>query len=544
MFIKIECLEHENAVHAWRQAFERARVEKAEGVCFPAGIYHFYPEGTSEKHCFFSNNDSGLKKIVFLLEKLDGFTLAGDQAQFIFHGRLSPIVACRCRNLTLKGISIDFAESFVSDATVIAADESSMDLQIDNPHWVENGHLRFFDDSYDAETGTMRLLRFDPVRREPAPDAVDRRCSRHGVTDLGNGKVRLPLRAANPGDTLVLKHQLRYNPAIVCSYSTGIRLQEVTVHHSGGMGFLAQCCKDVELNRFNVTPSLRYSRLVSASDDAVHMSECRGDITIENCILENQWDDAVNVHGVYRLYRRRNVGKESFEFLETRHYQQFGLETAVPGDILEFIKTDTLKTSHTAAIKSADQLNQQMTRIEFSEPLPPDVADGDAVRNLTAARTTLVIRNSIIRRNKPRGILVSGIEKAVIENNYFHTAGAAIYISGDANFWFEAGPVGEVRIVGNTFENCNFMQRATGNTVIDIVPEIPRIEPDFHYHGSIYINHNRFITDKANVVHAVSARYLEFRDNEIIIGHFQEPSHNMVVGINCGEINITDKPSK
>jgi hypothetical protein len=538
MFIHIECRENENAVIAWRRAFQQARAEKAEGVFFLAGVYHFYPEGTSEKYCFFSNNDSGIKKIVFLLEDLTDFSLTGDWAEFIFHGRLSPLAAYRCRNLSLRGFSIDFADSFVSDAEITAVGEETTDLLIRDPRRVENGRLRFFDDVYDTVPEALRLLRFDPVRREPAADAVDQICPQQGIIELDKDRVRIPVRAGKPGDILAVKHQLRYNPAMVFDSSEQIGIQDVGVHHSGGMACLLQSCTNIRLDGFRVTPSPRYKRLVSASDDAIHMVECRSSITIENCLLENQWDDAVNVHGVYRLYRRRNAGSEPFEFLETRHYQQMGIEPLRPGDVLEFIKTDTLKAFHTAEVRTVRRLNQQMSRIEFAEPLSLSVTDGDAVRNLTTAQSTLLIRNSIFRRNKPRGILVSGIEKAVIEKNYFHTAGAAVYISGDANFWFEAGPVGEVEINGNTFEYCNFMATATGNTTIAIVPEIPKLEPGFHYHGSVYIHHNRFITVNPNIVHAVSTKYLDFQNNEIIIGTEQKTNNHAVTEVNCGEIII------
>ncbi len=535
MLITVE--KSENATPAWNRALARAVRENAEGVFFPMGEYHFHEEETTDRYCHFSNNDSGPKKIVMHLENLRDFTVAGDNARFIFHGRLTPLLAAGCRNLTLRGFSIDFADSFVSDGKIIHAGENCTDIEIADPHRIENGELHFFHDVFETESRLLRFMLFDTERNEPAANARDLNCPQGNIIDLGNGAIRVPLAIGKTGDVVVIKHQKRYNPGLVLDRCRQVSVNDVTVHHCGGMAFLAQCSEALHLNAFKVTPSPRFRRRISASDDAIHMVDCRGHIRIENCLLENQWDDGINIHGVYRQLRWRKVGATPFIFLETRHFQQLGIEAVRPGDTLEFIKSDTLKPCGTAVVRSACPLNKQITSVEFGDPLPPEVSDGDAARNLAPAAASVLIRNCTLRRNKPRGILVSGVKEAIIENNYFHTAGAGVYISGDANFWFESGPVEEVHIRHNTFDHCNFMAGATGATPIAIVPEIPRLLPDFYYHGKIVIHDNKFVAVSPKVVHAVSTEHLEFTGNEILSELPGSPEEHLTA-INCGKITL------
>ena len=74
----------------WTPAVAEALRSHADGLFFPSGVYHFYPEGTETRYLCITNNDEGLKKQVFRVENRDGFTLRGDHAELVFHGRVLP----------------------------------------------------------------------------------------------------------------------------------------------------------------------------------------------------------------------------------------------------------------------------------------------------------------------------------------------------------------------------------------------------------------------------------------------------------------------
>lgn len=78
---------------------------------FPAGEYHFYPDGCFARYCFFSNNDEGMKTIAILLDGVDDFSLRGDNAKLIFHGRISPLCAFNCWSLYFSKM-VGYSETF------------------------------------------------------------------------------------------------------------------------------------------------------------------------------------------------------------------------------------------------------------------------------------------------------------------------------------------------------------------------------------------------------------------------------------------------
>ena len=507
-----------NVTPSLQRALAECRRTGAPGLHFPPGDYHFHAEGAGRRHFRVANHDSGARNIIFDLRDWDDFAVTGEDARFIFHGAVNPFVITGCRRLRLAGFRIDWERSFVSRAVVEVARDGMVDLQLapDDPYRIRDGRWIFFDDPEDEARSYLNIMEYDTENGEPKGDAVDCYVANR-VEELAPGLVRISGMETLPrtGSTVVIKHEKRRHPAIFLDHCRDVRLEGVTIHHSCGMGVIGQHCEDVRLGGVQVTPAPHGSRLISTSDDAVHFVNCRGHIVIEECLFENQWDDAVNIHGIYRRLRRRGVGTPFF-FLEAGHYQQMGIEMAVPGETLEIVDRQTLSTYHEIKVKSVMPLTPQITRVEFAGELPDRFRDGDLVANLDWT-PSVTVRRCIIRRNKPRGVLVTTPRSVLIQDNTFHTAGAAIYISGDGGFWFESGAVRDVLIRNNIFDRCNYMAAATGRAVIDIAPEIDPASGGPAYHRNIRIENNRFYGPRCgadDLVRADSVDDLLVRDNE------------------------------
>ena len=48
------------------------------------------------------------------------------------------------------------------------------------------------------------------------------------------------------------------------------------------------------------------------SDDALHITDCRGKLRIANCRLSGTLDDSINVHGVFRKLKSRIPGGKMY----------------------------------------------------------------------------------------------------------------------------------------------------------------------------------------------------------------------------------------
>ena len=75
---------------------------------------------------FVSNNDSGLKAVVFLIEKADSITIDGGGASFVFHGNVSPFAAINSRNVKFENFSVDVSRPLVSEGKILEADSGGI----------------------------------------------------------------------------------------------------------------------------------------------------------------------------------------------------------------------------------------------------------------------------------------------------------------------------------------------------------------------------------------------------------------------------------
>lgn len=507
---------------AVRAALRQLHDSPGDGLSFAPGRYDFWPDHATEQYLFISNNDEGLKRIAFPLASREHLVIDGRGAHFVFHGTMCPFLLQSCNGIVLKNFSIDWDRTFHSEAQVRqvhteAGVQTAVDAFIPDEfgYRISYGRIIFTGEGKQI-FGIGNILEFDSQRRETAYLAHDHYSAlpQLRAQEIGPRLVRftLPFRPTQQvGNVLVFQNEKRDCPAITIDRSSDVRIENVTINHCGGMGVIAQFSSDIALSKVQVTPRPNSERVVSITADAIHFVNCGGTLTMTDCLFENQLDDATNVHGIYTRIKQR-IDDKTIE-VELRHHQQWGIDIAEPGDRVELVRNDTLQTYHTAQVVAVDRLNKQHSRLSFDQPLPVDVRTGDCVNSLRW-QPNVVIRNCIVRRNRARGLLISTAGKVLIEENTFHTAGAAVQIAGDANYWFESGVVNDVTICGNTFDNC--LYGVWGRATIDIEPVVlPDHRPSNRFHRNVLIEGNQFIAFDPRLVRAECVDGLTVRDNQV-----------------------------
>jgi hypothetical protein len=513
-----------------RAALGWLRQQQSGKLVFPPGRYDFWPDRAEERYLFVSNNDEGLKRIAFPLVGAKGVEIDGQGATFVFHGPMVPFLIEQSENVAIRNVSFDYVRPFHSEARVLAITATTVDLEIPEqfPFAIRHGVLIF--NSGTAVSGpatTVKsgevlypcgsLLAFDPEKRETAYMARDLYGIGEGVIarEIGPRQVQLALEkvSAKPGNILVFSPKKRDYPGIVISDSSQVNLAHLTIHHSGGMGVIAQRSRDLRLTHMKVTPPADGKRIISTTADATHFVNCGGSILIEDCLFEQQKDDATNVHGLYARITRI-LAPNRFE-IRMVHPQQVGIDFVGRGTRLELIESESLRTRTHVVAKAVERLNSEYTIVETEQNLPPEAVVGDCVADADANTAEFVMRNSVMRGNRARGILLGSRGKMVIENNHFHIPGAAILFEGDARFWYEQAGVVDVLIRGNTFDNCNF--GVWGNSVIQvgagIVPEYRSVS---RYNRNIVIEDNLFRTfSNLPLLSLYSVDGLIFRGNRL-----------------------------
>jgi hypothetical protein len=507
--------EGEDATPMVREALAYCRKVKATKLIFPKGRYNFRRDYAVEKYVFMSNNDEGLKRFVFDLTGFKNFEIDGAGSEFVLNGFLSPFLISDAQNVCFRNFSIDYVRTFYSEGKILALTPEGMDIAFAKafPYKIDHQTL-LFTDTEGVIYPWSDLLEFDPVKRETAFMANDQWVgSNIPVKEIRPGIVRILSSEikGTPGNVMVFTAGHRLISAFSITNSSSLSFHNINIYHCGGMGIVAQNSKDLVLDSVRVTPSPGSGRTISITADATHFINCSGKITIQNCLFENQTDDASNIHGIYSKVTRV-ISPYEIE-VKLVHKQQFGFEYLKPHVTVEFADGPSIIIYAHNTVKSATILNKEYTRVVFRNPISSKTKRGDVIAS-TMGYPEVTIKNCVIRGNRARGLLLNSRGKTIVENNLFHVPGAAILFEGDASFWFEQSGVKNVLIRNNTFDNCNY--GVWGTACIEVGTGIEKkMRSVSRYHQHIVIEHNTFKIFDPRILNAYCVDTLIFHDNHI-----------------------------
>jgi hypothetical protein len=480
--------------------FLSARPGQALNVTFEKGTYHFYPDKGLEFYRHISNHDDVVTRCAFPLRGLENVSVNGNGSKFIFHGLMIPFIVDDCKNVTLENFSINWEMPLHSEGLVVANNEAAhtydLEFSDDTPYEIRNRTLWFKKEYREHEMGQSYF--FDPkiwgvahntldyspwgsnAFRKPVavkhgkeidypyPYSYDRD-SKH-FTDAQK-EMSYRFEQVAPGVVRVHNHSLKLPPVGLIQVMKGPKLvnriapalhvvgtdvfhvKNVDVLHAGGMGLIAEFSSDLTVDNLKVIPP--EGRMVSATSDATHFIGCRGKVTLKNCHFSNQLDDGTNVHGAFHpvadILGDRKIG------IRMGHFQQQSLRVGFPGDTIGLVRPGTTLDPYARlTIRSVQEINSRYSILTVEEELPRELKYDDLVDNITAY-PELLISNCEFSKNRARGALCHTSRPAVIENCLFHCDMEGIIVSaGFGGNWYESGTPGNIKIRGNTFQDCPY----------------------------------------------------------------------------------------
>ena len=530
------------------KALEQIKKECKEGekviISFEKGIYEFMMENASTEEYYISNHDQDNPKTIgFNMKDLENVTLDGGGAEFLFHGRMLPMVLSGSKNVTLKNFSIDFANPHIAQVKVIENDTKNKTITYEIAPWVkyriDNGTLVVYGDSWEHtpswgiafEEGTKRII----YRTSDIGLGVNK------IEEIADRVIKAPWD--NPrvvaGSVVAMRSWKRPTPGIFLQYNKNTQLENITIHYAEGMGLLAQLCENITLEKFNVAlKGENDPRYFTTQADATHFSGCKGQIISKNGLYENMMDDAINIHGTYlkiisKVASNKIVGRYM-------HGQAWGFDWGYEGDKVQFVNSKTMELiGDINAVKSIKPLDKptQLGAREFEIVFEKDLDEGINDKSVFGVENLewtpeVVFSGNTIRNNRARGTLFSTPKRTIIENNLFdHTSGSAILLCGDCNGWFETGACREVIIKKNKFISSLTNEFQFTNAIISIYPEIPDLKNQIKYfHGGkdfpgVVIEDNYFETFDNPIVYAKSLDGLVFRNNKVVKNNDYLPFH-------------------
>ena len=482
-------------------------------LAFPKGRYDFWPD------------KPGAVTTAFLIAGARRLTLDGGGSSFVFHGLMNPFTITRSQDIRLSGFSIDWDRPFITQGKIAGVTDESVDIEIDKaqyPYVVENGHAWFTGEDWKRNVDGYNIL-YDKATKEIVYKTRDNPLGmdfNKQAEELKPGTVRFygkPKIKPEIGTYIALNHGRYLVSCFEVNRCADVTLKEITVYHSLSHGVVASRTENLTLDTFNITANAQKGRVFSSVADGFHLVNCKGDVLVENCAHTGLGDDFLNTHGCNSVVQKRINGRT---VLASRaSYIDAGDEVW----LLRKGESQRREVCRVEAVKPVRLEDKKWGReVTFAEPLPADFKASDFFENKTWNATLTLRHCKILKCHRARGLLVTTPEKVVIEKNLFRTAGAAILIEGDTDFWFESGANRNVLIRDNVFEDCLTSGCETGGkwewgeAIITITPSHkPDSVGSEPYHRNIRIEGNTFKTFDVPLVRARSVRGLTFKKNTV-----------------------------
>lgn len=546
----------ENASAAIQRALAYCKDKPGARLELPAGRIDLWPEFSFKKELYISNgteNDtvSKLKSIGFLLEDFRNFQLIGAETLIVLHGKMVSFALINCQDVFIEGIQFDYERPTMSELIIQSIGEKQVQFQVHpaSRYKIQEGKLIWYGEGWSAKnlhtilfrpgSALMKYSNFRPVQLGEV-----RELSFNQVEVKGD----FSKTGWQQGDHLTIRDPYRDNAGALIWKSVNTHLKNISMFYMHGLGIVSQFSENITMEKIRVAPPEGSGRIIASFADCFHFSGCKGKILIDQCYFSGAHDDPINVHGTHlKVKEKLNDRTIRVEFM---HHQTYGFDAFFQGDTVGFVKASTLVTQGTGRIKRASMIDKRIMELEMETAIPAPVDQTFVLENISFT-PELTIQNSHFERTNTRGILVTTRKKVRIENNRFVRTGMhAILIADDASSWYESGPVEDVLIQGNRFEECGY-NSAPGNYVISIAPENHELIPNHYVHRNIRIRNNTFKVYEAPLVQARSTAGLEFTGNTIeqsslLPGNGEKPSLLLsscqLVSVNNNQFNVPWKP--
>lgn len=415
----------EDTVVAMRQALEAAAKQNGPVVVTCAGgRYDFYPEHAAKVPYYITNTASEIenpditKTLGIYLKGLSDVTLDGNGSLFIFHGKQTMITIDECERIGVRNVRFDYEWPTVVEMTVTRIGSEDMDVEVhsDSRYELDNGKLFFIGDGWRFHTGPMQ--EYDPVLdRTWRIDTIFDTAKR--VEELEPGKLRIHLGKApeqHVGHTLQFRDGIRDQVGAFINRSKDIDWRDMGMHFMHGLGVVCQFSENLTFDRINLRPRPETGRTVAAFADFIHVSGCRGKLTVHRSQFAGGHDDAINVHGTYLAVTDSPAPNQIR--LKFMHHQTYGFAAFYPGDEIEFVRASSLISYSSNTVVSAEQLTPREILLTLAHPVPQGIEPGDVVENVTWTPEIEITRNDF-SRIPTRGILITTRRKTVIRENRF-----------------------------------------------------------------------------------------------------------------------------
>lgn len=559
-----------------QEAIAAAKEATDEGkevtINFPEGRYDIYPDKAVERELYISNTVGAdqnykMKKIGIFLEDMDHVTVEGNDSLFMFHGKMTTFATIGCEDVEFKDFAVDFQVPTVIDMTVESVEGNTATIYIPEcyNYEVSGTTITWYSDVSPytgqrywsiSDLSNYHTQREDTVKgiKYGAGNGNAALKNVSSIQDLGNHRVKITYSSkaseVQNGMCFQSRPTVRDHAGTFFWKSKDITMTSLDIHFLHGFGMVGQHSENITMDDVDFEAPKESGRTTAGYADFVQMSGCKGTINISNCTFAGPHDDPINIHGTFNTVTAISSDRRTIT-VQYNHNETAGFPNFFEGDEIEFMTKGNMITVEDSVrtvtkVDGPDGMGGNMgdgsgslttIKLTLNEAVPSDVqVNQHVVENITYT-PTVNITNCEFKEVPTRGILVTTRKPIVIENNTFDGMNmAGIYISDDAQGWYESGPVRDVTIRNNTFTRGNAQ-------AIFIEPTNPTVSTEKTVHSNIKIENNTFFMYNKRVLDAKSVKDLTFKNNKI---YRQDPINgdgSLSLAVKDGsstELNVAD----
>ena len=489
-------------------------------------------------------NPTGKRFTAIFINGKKDIVIDGNGAKILVHGKMTPILLDSCENITIKNLEIDYARPTMSEFSVISEEndeyvirinaECLFEIQDNTLYWL--GEKKKSGEYYwrDTNSGAKRYIkRYDPEtklsydfnRDDLSFEKIEQIDSTTLKVKLINKSIKLPVGSVFQSRTIT-----RDQTGGLIERCKNIKFENLRVKFMHGLGIVSQYSENISFINCNLTPA--DGRTITSTADFFQFSGCKGNIIIDNCIAWGAHDDYVNVHGTHLRIVEADYSKNKI-IVRFMHPESWGFQAFETGDIIDFIKWDTLIPYYSLKVVGFKKINDTDIELLLDGKLPEIEVNKDVVENATYT-PNLYVRNCYFGQNSARGILCTTRGEVIIENNIFENLwGPALLIEDDCNFWFESGYTTNIIFRNNTVINCDYHVTWDGAPVIRYSPKVLREKVDTFVHRKLTVENNVFKNPVLGK-HTFLLQHLK----EAVIKNNSFDAEFSVEAVNTGKVDI------
>lgn len=514
-------------------------------IDFPEGRYDIYPDQAEERELYISNTVGTNqtykdKKIGILIEDMDNVTVEGNDSLFMFHGKMTTFASIDSENVKFQNFEVDFQVPTVIDMTAVKKEGNEVTYYIPEcyNYQVNGNSIKWMSDkspytgeTYWTTTNSMKYTQIFDTKNGMTWRGGSPFANISKIEDLENHHVKITYTNADSiqeGYCFQMRNTERDHAGTFFWQSKDVTLNDLDIRFIHGFGMVGQFSENITMKDVDFETDKASGRTTAGYADFIQMSGCKGLIDISDCTFSNPHDDPINIHGTF--LQVIGISDDRTEVtVQYKHNETAGFPNYYVGDQVEFsTRGNMVPVSEDGKIAVREVVKvdgpdgkggkgslNDLTKIKltFDKPIPVEITANNShvVENITYT-PEVKIHDNIFKETPTRGVLCTTRGKVEITDNMFDNMGmAAIYISNDAQGWYESGRTTDVTIKGNTFIVNPLTAGAAG---IFVQPTNGNVNGIVHKNMKIEDN-TFFMAQSQNVLNAKCVENLTFKNNKV-----------------------------